>query len=357
MTEQTKQASSPASQASSKINRQEMTAQVSQDNNETAQTAISTKVRAEIESSLIMARKFPRNEADIRVNVLKTCQIPSFADKAKYKKPQGKTKDEATGKWIQNYVIGPSIRLAEEFFRQWGNIIMDTTILFEDSQKRIVGVRIMDLQSLAISSGQFIIEKTVERKDPKFREIVLERVNSSNEKVYVVVATEDEILSKQNNILSKYRRNLIIQLIPTYILQDALEEVDKVVRSGIKEDPEKSKKIVIDNFSRIGVMPSDLEKYIGHPIVQLIPDEILELKELYQAIAEKETTWAEAMEERFNPDKQNVETATADMPPRLLGEDEWAYEDRVKKLKTSGEFKAGDAKTHSHVSKPLNTQQ
>ncbi len=350
----------PASQALSTTTRHELTGTVTQENNETAQTAISTKIRAEIESSLVLARKFPRDENNVRIGVLKTCRIPSFAEKAKYKKPQGKTQDEK-GKWVQNYVIGPSIRLAEELFRQWGNITFESAVLYEDGKRRIVAVRAMDLQTLATTSAQFIVEKTVERKDGKYREIISERMNSKNEKVCIVVATEDEVLSKQNNMMSKYRRNLIIQLIPTYILQDAIEIIDEVVLSGIKEDPEKSKKTIMDNFAKIGVLPSDLEKYLNHPLTQIIPSEIAELKDLHMAIAERETTWVEAMEEKINPEgetKKPVETGSAGFipPAQLEGESAWDYDTRVEQAELDFNkkgFKAGDATTHSHVGDPL----
>lgn len=317
----------PSNQSSglSKTTSRELSREVEQENNEAAVTAVATKARAEVESALIMARKFPRHELDIRTKVLNTCRIYSFADKAKYKKPQGKKLEN--GKWVQNYVIGPSIRLAEELFRQWGNITYETNVLYENAKVRIISCRAMDLQTLATSTSQFIIEKTVERKSAEGRVVVDERVNSNGEKISIVVATEDEVFSKQNNIGSKYRRNLIIQLIPTYLLQDALTAIDDTIKAGIKENPDRAKLDMLDRFAKFGILPADIEKYLGHPVAQIMPDEIQELMDIFTAIVEKETTWEDVLEEKLKPAEA---PAAAHMPPAPA-------------------FKAGDASTHQAV--------
>lgn len=275
--------------------------------NETAITALATKSRAEIEAAFVMAKKFPRNEEDIRIKVLKTCRIPSFAEKAKYRKPQGKVQD-SRGKWVQNYVIGPSVRLAEEMFRQWGHIDVETTVLYEDDRRRMVQVRAMDMESGSTNRGQFIIEKVVERKNAKGRTVMEERLNSSGERIFVVLATEDEALMKQNSLASKYRRNLILQLIPVYLLADALDAVDETKTSNIKSDPEKAKKGVADEFASIGVLPSGLEEYLGHPFAQITPDEISELKDIFTTIKDGETTWAEVLAAKADGEARQTES-------------------------------------------------
>lgn len=254
---------------------------------------MATKSRAEIEAGYVMAKKFPRNEEDVRVKVLKTCRIPSFAEKAKYKKPQGKT--QVAGKWVQNFIVGPSVRLAEEMFRQWGHIDVEMTILYEDDRRRMVQIRAIDLETGATVRAQFLVEKTVERKSAYGRVVIEERINSNNEKISVVLATEDEVMQKQNAMASKYRRNLILQLIPAYLLADAIDEVDETITKGVKEDPERAKKLVADNFAKLGIIPSSVEEYLGHPFAQITPEEIVDLKEIFISVRDGETTWKEIL--------------------------------------------------------------
>ena len=286
-----------------------------QESNETSVAAVATKARAEIEAAYVMAKKFPRNEDDARVKILKTCAIPSFAEKAKYRKPMA-----------GSFIIGPSIRLAEEIFRQWGHIRSEVGVLYEDNVRRIMQVNVIDLQTGANGSAQFIVEKAVERKSAAGRQVISERINSSGEKVSLVVATEDEVLTKSNAMASKVRRNLILQIIPVYILEDALAVVDDVNKKGIKENPDKVKKEVIDNLAKLGVMPSDIVKWLGHPLEQIIADEVLQLKEIFFSIKEGETTWPAVMEVKENKDADPKGTEKASLP-----------------------LKAGDQSTHTNV--------
>lgn len=285
---------------------------------EMAGIAVASKERALIESAFIMAKKFPRNEEDCRAKILKTCSIYNFAEKAKYKKPVG-----------QSHIIGPSIRLAEEMYRQWGHMRVDGTVLYDDPGRRLVQVSAMDMQTGATGTRQFTIEKTVERKNATGRIVLAERMNSYNEKVSIVVATEDEVLTKQNATLSKYRRNLILELIPVDILNDALLKVDETIRAGVKANPDAAKKAVMDNFAKLGVIPSEIEKFLGHPLAQVTPDEIVELKEVFTAIMDGEETW------------KNILSAK-------LGEGKPAEPE-----KATGSFKAGDSKDHVAVDAPL----
>lgn len=319
---------------------------------ELAAIAVATKERALIEGAYIMAKKFPRNEDDSRARIIKTCSSFTFAEKAKYKKPIGR-----------DFIIGPTIRLAEEMFRQWGHLRVEAVVLYDDDRRRIIQVSALDLQTGSNGIMQFTVEKTVERKNAAGREIISERMNSYNEKVSIVVATEDEVMVKQNAILSKYRRNLILQIIPNDILTDALTAVDKAMKAGIAADPQAAKKMVMDNFAKIGVMPTDIEKYLGHPIAQIVPEEIVELKDVFNTISEREDTWANILSvktgEGIAAAKEVVPGAIKAAfvpPPQMEGEGEWEYEERVKKAQAEWAnqgFKAGDSKSHTAVNKPL----
>ena len=44
--------------------------------------------------------------------------------------------------------------------------------------------------------------------------------------------------------------------------------------------------------------PVELEKYLGHPMAQLTPQELVDLRLLYQSIRSGDVTWSEVMAER-----------------------------------------------------------
>ncbi|MFX6702099.1 hypothetical protein ABTH29_19580, partial [Acinetobacter baumannii] len=85
------------------------------------------------------------------------------------------------------------------------------------------------------------------------REVVSERLNSTGQKVFVVVATEDEMLNKRNAAISKAIRNAGLRIIPGDLQDEAEHLILQTRQSGIKEDPEKYRKQIVDSFNNIGV--------------------------------------------------------------------------------------------------------
>lgn len=264
---------------------------------ELAAIAVAAAAKAEVEAAYIMALKKPRHEEDARAAIVKVCGHPNFAAKAKYKKPVGKVQDPRTNQWVQNYVHGPSIRFAEEALRHWGNVLIQQSVIYEDESRRIVKVSVKDLESNLSYSAEVSVEKTVERKSGKDRDVIAERVNSSGQKVYVVRATEDEIQVKQAAHVSKAIRNSGLRLIPEHILEDAMAKVGETLAAKIRLDPEAERKRAVDAFAGLGVKASDLEQYLGHPLAQATADELVDLQEVYTSIRDGHARWAEYVAE------------------------------------------------------------
>lgn len=258
---------------------------------EIAATRVAAQARAEIESAFIMALKMPRNRDQARIEILGACKNITFANMAKYKKPVGKK--EVGGTWVQNYVEGPSIRFAEEMIRAWTNVKVQSMVIYEDDERRITFINVMDLQSNISYSSQIMVEKTIERKSDKGREVISERVNTYGERVFIVKATDDEIRNKEAAMLSKEIRNASLRLIPQDITQDAMAQVDTTIKAGVSSDIESAKKQILDAFAAIGVKPVDLEKYLSHGLSTVSPAEIADLRTIYNTIKSGEATWAD----------------------------------------------------------------
>ena len=65
---------------------------------------------AEVQSAIILAKKFPRNQIEAMDRILTACQRPTLAEQALYSYSRGGTE-----------ITGPSIRLAEALVQNWGN--------------------------------------------------------------------------------------------------------------------------------------------------------------------------------------------------------------------------------------------
>lgn len=254
---------------------------------ETAAVAAAEQARAHVEARYVMALRRPRDINTVRVRLLTDCKRPAFAEVALYSKPTG-------GKSI----VGPSIRLAEAALRHMGNVEQDNQTIFDDANKRIVRVSVTDLESNTTYATEVTIDKTVERKNPKDRTVVSKRTNSYNESVYLVVATEDELLQKVNSLVSKAMRTNGLRLVPGDILEEAMRLVRTTLAEGIKKDPDAARKRMADAFAENGIMPNQLVEFLGYPFEQISAADAATLHGIYTAIKEGDTTWAAVMEQR-----------------------------------------------------------
>lgn len=265
-----------------------------------AAVAAAEMAKAEIQLAYYLATQKPRSEADAWRKILRACERPKFAEKAIYRKPVGN--DE---------VVGPSVRLAEEIIRSWRNILIRTPTTFDDAEKRKVNVVVIDLEANNRYDLEIVVEKTVERKFAgKDRTILGERINSRGDTVYIVAATEDEFNNKLNAQISKAFRTLGLRHIPADIVEDAMAACFRTQADQDRKDPEHARKTVIYQFDRVGVTAKQLEVYIGCPMQQVNPDQLANLRAIYRAIEDKETTWQAVMDAK-NADQKTFDERTA----------------------------------------------
>jgi hypothetical protein len=266
---------------------------------ETSITAAAEHAKAVVQARYIVALKRPRNIEDARVRILTACKRPRFADAARYKKPiweDGKKK----------FLRDASIKFADEAAKLMGNIDVDQPVLYEDEEIRKVKVSATDLETNVTKSQEIIITKTVERRSAKGREVIGKRLNSYGDRLYIVKATDAEVILEHHKQLSIVRRNLELQLIPQDIVDEAMDICIAVVEDEAAKDPAAAKKAVIDAFAAIGVNPSALEKYLGHSIGNASPPEIQDLREVYRAIEQGEAVWTDFVTPENAEDKEHA---------------------------------------------------
>lgn len=254
---------------------------------ETAATAVAARAQAEIQARYIVAMRQPRDIETVRVRLLTECKRPGFAAVARYRKPIG------TG------VEGPSIRFAETAIRCMGNIYADSAVVYEDAERRIIRVSVTDAEGNIAYSTEIAIDKTVERKTLKPGTAALRvRKNSKGETIYLVPGTEDDILNKQNALISKSLRTNGLRLLPGDLLEDAMAQVLRTLHDEAARDPDAEKRRLIDGFAALEIQPDELRLYLGHDLDRVAPTELVELRQVYAAIRDGETTWEAIMSAR-----------------------------------------------------------
>lgn len=283
-----------------------------------AAVAAAEMARAKIQLAYFMATQKPRNQRAAWEQVMESCRRPKFAAAAIYRKPVGNSSIE-----------GPSVRLAEEIIRRWGNIMVLTQVVFEDEAKRRVAVQIIDLETNNQYLKEIVTAKTVERKNSKDRDVVSERLNSFGDRVFIVRATEDELHNKEAAAISKAIRNEGLRLIPSDVVEDALTIARETRTNTNAADPNRAIKELVYWFNVRRVPVSELERFVGGPIDRATPEQVEELTGICQAIGDGETSWAAVMEARAGQDANaNAKDATESRAAAL--------KDQIAKAKGTG---------------------
>lgn len=256
---------------------------------ETASTAIAAQAKAMVESRYIMAMRNPRNWDQVRLDLLAECKRPAFAHNksAYYKKPIG------------SGVEGLGIRFVEVALRCMKNVLIETNMIFEDDQKEIHRVSVTDLESNVTYPLDVKVTKTVERSKPNDDGSYIGlRKNSRGQTTYTVQAQDDDLLNKRGAMISKAVRTLGLRIIPGDLCDEAEAIIKKIRLDSAAKDPGAERKRIVDSFAEIGVKAVDLVEYLGHPVDQCSPAQLVDLRGIYGAIKDGEATWKSVMDNK-----------------------------------------------------------
>lgn len=268
-------------------NDQQMMPAVAPSASENAALAMAAAQKATVEARYKMALARPRDLDIVRQAMLKDANRSSFARVAIYHKPIGKG------------VEGPSIRFVEAAIRNMTNILTETTTISEDDERRVIRVAVSDLETNTYFSQDVTVTKTVERsKLPQGEKPIRMRTNSYGKPVYILHGTDDDILNKQNALISKAVRTLGLRLIPGDLVDEALWYVRQTMAKEDAQNPDMAKNRIIDAFAQLGVQVEQLKEYVGHELSALDPNELQTLRSIYSAIKDGETTWKAVMDDK-----------------------------------------------------------
>lgn len=273
--------------AANTTQRQEFGATSLQRSGETAAVAVAAQAQAMVQARYVMALQRPRDMDEVRVRIMKEVERPGFAEAAWFRKPVG------------DGVEGLSVRFAEAALRCMGNVSSDAAVVFEDDQQRIVRLCVADLENNVPYTKDIVVAKTVERRFlKKGQEALSVRMNSKGETTYLVQATDDELLAKENALISKALRNAALRLLPGDIQDEARNRIKAIRHGDVAKDPDGARRKIADAFAELGVTPAALKLYLGHDLATCSPAELVDLRSTYTAIKQGDATWSEVLEGR-----------------------------------------------------------
>jgi len=218
-----------------------------------------------IEAAVILSKRFPRNEEKAYAGIMRACKRPSFAEDAVYAFPRG-----------DKTVTGPSINLAREAARLWGNIRFgwDVVTLTDDTVK--IRAWAWDMETNTYNSIEDEFARLVYRKKGGW-----------------VVPDERDLRELTNRRSAIAVRNCLLQLIPKDFVEDAMAQSSLTAKGKAEKDIGETIKGTIKAFQTLNVSVEELERYLGHDLKSATPDELVQLQQIGKAIKDGQATKAE----------------------------------------------------------------
>ena len=213
---------------------------------------------AEAQGQLILAKKFPRDANAAYAELMEACKMPAFAAVAFYSVPRGGGK-----------VSGPSIRLAEEIARCYGNFEYGHRELSRSEGKSEVEVYAWDKEKNNRSPRQITVLHVMDtREGPK------------------KLRDQKDIDDKIANVASKQVRGRILALVPKWMVECAIEECRKTLAGNNDEPISVRVRKMTQAFAKFGVTAEHLERHLGHKLDDTLADELVDLMGVYNSIKE-----------------------------------------------------------------------
>lgn len=207
----------------------------------------------EVQGSIIIAKKFPRKMDECWSKLMKACQRQSFAKKARYSYPRGKSQ-----------VSGPSVNLARTAGQCYGNVRWSLDVLRDDEEYRTIKGWAWDMENNVYVAFEDHFQKLIFRKDGGW-----------------IVPDERDLRELTNRRGAILVRNALLGVMPRDFIEDAEAMCLKTLKDKIK-DPAGEKKHLILEFEKIGVPVKLLTKYLGTD--SWGPDQLVELQGIITAI-------------------------------------------------------------------------
>lgn len=239
-----------------------------------AVTIESSRAIAEAQGKLIIAKNFPRNEYEAYAKAIEACKRKSLAEKAIYSYPRGK-----------ETITGPSIRLAEELARCWGNIDFGIKELSQKEGESEMQAYCWDMETNTMSSQIFVVAHV---RDTKYGAKKL--------------TEQRDIYENNANMAGRRLRARILAVLPPDLVEKAVLECRKTL-SGNNDTPisDRIKGMVIA-FEKFGIKVDTIEKRLGRKIDSMTNEDITEYVGIYNSLKDGNTSVSEWFDVKVNAD-------------------------------------------------------
>ena len=220
---------------------------------------MAAREESEVKAAVVLARNFPRDEQAAFVAMQRSARRPTFAHGALYSFPRG-----------GRAITGPSVKMAREMARCWGNLQHGIRLLSMDADYVQVEGWAWDLQTNTRVASEAKFKRLIQRGggwvEPDERDL-------------------RELVNKHGAVCV---RNSILQLMAPDVV-DELERMclatnRKAAEGDIEEDRDQVLRSLAAAFSNMGVTTKMLEQYLGHALEVITPAELADLRAVFTSL-------------------------------------------------------------------------
>jgi hypothetical protein len=221
----------------------------------------SSRAIAEAQGKLVIAKRFPRNEALAYDEAMQACRRMGLAEDAFFSFPRG-----------GQTVSGATVHLARELARVWGNIEYNIRELSRKDGVSEMQAFAWDLQTNTLVTQNFTVRHWRDTKTGGYQ-----------------LTDERDIYELTANQGSRRLRSCIFAVLPSDLVSAAESECKKTL-AGNNDEPIKERvRKLIGAFSKYGVTAAMIEGRLGHSLDAVLPEELAELRSIWNSIKDGAT--------------------------------------------------------------------
>lgn len=213
------------------------------------------RAQAEVQSAIVLAKKFPRNQMEALERILIACQRPGLADQSLYSYSRGGTE-----------ITGPSIRLAEAIAQNWGNLQFGIKELEQRPGESTVEAFCWDLETNVKQT------KTFQVKHERFTKKGSYALSDPRD-IYETVANQG----------ARRLRACILGIIPGDVIDSSVAQCEQTLKAKADTSPDALKKL-LDAFAGYKVTKEQIEKRIQRRLDTITPAQLIQLRKVFNSL-------------------------------------------------------------------------
>lgn len=215
-----------------------------------------TRQASEVQSAMIVAKTYPRDETAAIMRLTKACQRQGLAECSMYSYPKGK-----------QVVTGASIRLAEAMAQSWGNIDYGLIELEQKAGESSVMAYAWDLETNTRRQMVFQVPHIRSTREGN-------RLLTDPRDIYELVANQG----------ARRVRACILGVIPGDVQDLAVAACEKTLATGSGKTLDDRIRDMVIAFDELRVSKAMLEARLQHPVTACTAANVVAMQKIYLSI-------------------------------------------------------------------------